>query len=201
MKKIAIFGCIALLCACNSKTNQTGNETIQVPTEKESKEFEEAAEKTAKLLQPESANLSFSIDGNTYSINNETLEVAFFPFTVYKPVDEEEGEMEEESLIWLQGSDVNNKKIKIKFELTLKGKFANGTFTVSEGNIYIDKDDQSRIYSAKKINITISDLVEKKFTDEITGYSLDMNFSGTYSDLGPKGKTYEVSDGSYQLKY
>ena len=58
--------------------------------------------------------------------------------------------MEEESLIWLQGSDVNNKKIKIKFELTLKGKFANGTFTVSEGNIYIDKDDQSRIYSAKK---------------------------------------------------
>jgi hypothetical protein len=51
------------------------------------------------------------------------------------------------------------------------------------------------------MNLNISGLSEKRFHEELSGYSLNMSFSGTIAEYGAKSKSHEIKDGKYILKY
>jgi hypothetical protein len=119
---------------------------------------------------------------------------------MYKPANEEEGEMEESSLIWLKGTDTTN-GINLSFSVNLKEKIANGNFTANEGEVIISKEGKSNYYSVKNISLVVSNLKEKKFNEDLSGYSLDMTFDGTIAEFGARANEYKVKDGRYELKY
>ncbi len=200
-KKLFIFLTITilLLSACNNRQKQS-EENFEAPTKQEMEKFSKAAEKIANILQPELASLVFTLDGTTYRLDTKNVKSSIIPFTHYKPVNEEEGEMEEQSLIWMQGTDVAN-GVDITFSLNLKEKFANGNFTAREGQVIISKEGKNSYYSVKNISLSISNLKEKKFSRELSAYSLNMTFGGTIAEFGARAEEYEIKDGCYDLKY
>lgn len=203
MKTLKLFTPVILILifvsACNNKQKESG-ENIEAPTKKEMKEFTEAAEKMTNLLQPKSASLVFTLDGTTYRLDTKNVETSIIPFAMYKPANEEEGEMEESSLIWLKGTDTTN-GINLSFSFNLKEKIANGNFTANEGEVIISKEGKSNYYSVKNISLVVSNLKEKKFNEDLSGYSLDMTFDGTIAEFGARANEYKVKDGRYELKY
>ncbi|MCI1647466.1 MAG: hypothetical protein LKI39_14245 [Bacteroides sp.] len=190
---------ILLISACNSKQKQK-EQSIDAPTLQEMEKFSKAAEKVANMLQPKSASLIFKLDGTTYKLDTKDIEVSIIPFTMYKPINEEEGETEESSLIWLKGTDATN-GANISFSVNLKKKIDNGFSTANGGEVIISKEDKEQYYGVKKMNLNISNLSEKRFRKELSGYSLDMSFSGTIAEYGAEGKTHEIKDGEYTLRY
>lgn len=195
---ISLTALIFVGCQSKSKTQDQG---ITAPTEEEIDEFTDAAEKMADILTPKSASLSFVMDGVTYAIKTKDVQTTIFPFATYKPVNEEEGDREEQTLIWLQGTDANRPTTVIRFAVVLKRQPANGTYTATDGSLDLKSDGKTIYYTVKKLTVNISGLTKKKFSEEVSGYSLDMTFSGTIADFGPKGKEYSVSEGTYHLQY
>ncbi len=190
----------ALVFLATACTNNKQKQTTEIPTQEDFEEFEEAAEKVSNLMQPKTASLVFILDGTTYQLDTKNVETSIIPFAMYKPANEEEGETEASSLIWLKGTDLIN-DVNISFSVNLKNKIDNGNFMANEGEIIISKKGKDNYYSVKDISLVISNLKEKKFYEELSGYSLDMTFSGTIAEYGAKGKLHEIKDGKYVLRY
>jgi len=200
IETLLFVGIITLLAtACNNKQKQQ-EQGIKAPTQQEIEDFSEDAEKVINMLHPKSASLVFTLDGNIYELNTKSVEVSIIPFAMYKPANKEEGETEESSLIWLNGTDTTN-GVNISFSVSLKEKLANGNFTANKGEVIISKKGKEQYYSVKKINLNISNLSQKRFHEELSGYSLDMSFSGTIAEFGAKGNAHEIKNGKYSLKY
>lgn len=201
VKLVVVFFVVAfVVAACSSNQPKQVEGGIEAPTQLEMAEFSEAAEKVSNMLQPKSASLVFTLDGTTYELNTKSVETSIIPFSMYRPANEEEGESEESSLIWMKGTDVAT-GVNVSFSVGLKEKLANGNFAADEGEIIISKEGKDQYCSVRKMSLNISKVVEKRFHKELSGYSLDMAFSGTVADFGPKGETHEITDGRYSLKY
>jgi len=190
---------VFLIIACSNSQKQS-QQGISAPTQEEMEKFTEAAEKVSAMLQPKTATLVFILDGTTYRLDTKDVKSTIIPFTHYKPANAEEGEAQESSLIWMQGSDIAN-GVEITFSINLNEKFSNGSFTAHGGELILSKESKSNYYSVKNMALNIHNFKEKKFRKELSGYSLEMTFSGTIAGLGPKGETHEIKDGKYILKY
>ena len=190
---------LLLISACNNKQKQS-RESIEAPVKQEMEEFTEAAEKVTNMLQPKSASLVFTLDGTTYRLGTTDVKATIIPFTHYKPANTEEGETQESSLIWMQGTDTAN-RVEITFSVSLNEKFANGNFVANEGEVIISKEGKSNYYKVKSISLIISNLKEKKFRKELSAYSLDMSFGGTIAEFRASGKSHEIKEGKYIIRY
>jgi hypothetical protein len=199
MKTIQILALIAILAFYSCKNNKSTQE-LNAPTQTEIEEFSHAADKVANMLKPKEALLSFVLEGTTYNLQTKDIKTTIIPFTHYKPMNEEEGEMEETSLIWMQGKDAIN-KTEIIFSVSLSEKFANGNFSARDGELTIEKDGKKQYYTVKNIDLVISNFSPKKIHDELNAYSMDMSFSGTLGEFGPDNTEFVISNGKYLLKY
>ena len=203
MKNIRFLTLATLLVfftiACKNSGKQSIN-SIEVPTKQELKEFADAAEKVAGLLQPKTATLIFTLDGTTYRLATTDVKATIIPFAHFKPADAEEGETHGSSLIWMQGTDTDN-KVEIVFSISLDDKFANGNFVANEGKVILSKEGKDNYYSIKNMMLNIHNLKEKKFGTELSAYSLDMTFGGTIAEFGASGKINEIKEGKYNLRY
>lgn len=199
MKTIQILTLIATLAFYSCKNNKSKQE-LNAPTQTEIEEFSHAAEKVANMLKPKEALLSFVLEGTTYTLQTKDIKTTIIPFTHYKPMNEEEGEMEETSLIWMQGKDANNKS-EIIFSVSLSQKFANGTFSAHDGELNIEKDGKKQYYTVKNIDLVISNFSQKEIHNELNAYSMDMSFSGDLGEFGPENTKYSITNGRYSLKY
>ncbi len=197
---IVFFVLALVVVACNSKQNKQVGDEIEAPTQQEMEEFSEAAENVSNMLQPKSASLVFTLDGTTYQLQTKSVKTSIIPFAMYKPANEDEGETEESSLIWMKGTDVAT-GVDISFSVSLKEKLANGNFTADGGEVIMSKEGKEQYYGVRKMNLNIGNLLEKRFHEELSGYSLDMSFSGTIAEYGASGKTHEIDGGKYNLKY
>lgn len=199
MKIVQTIILIAILTIVSCKNN-TSTQKQKAQSENEVQEFTETAEQVANLLQPQKASVSFELDGVTYSLQTKDINPTIIPFTHYKPKNEEEGEMTETSLIWMQGKDANN-QTDLTFSITLYEKFGNGNFSVREGEVAIEKEGKKQYYSIKDLDLNISNFSEKKFNDELSAYSMEVTFRGELGEFGPGKKTYSITNGEYAIKY
>jgi len=201
MKNLIVLILLSIsLFSCKNKSKTNTEQGIEAPTENEVKEFEAAANEMSKLLETKVANLSFDLDGITYQLKTKDVKTTFIPFTSYKPINEEEGEMQEESLIWMQGTDsVNN--AEITFSVSLNQKFGNGSFVSSNGELNITKEGKKDYYTVESMKLNISNFSAKKFNENLSGYSLDMSFEGNVETFGSKTTTTVITNGKYELKY
>lgn len=185
---------IVLMNSCQSNNRKA-------PSQEDVGEFTSAVEKVTNMLQPESASLIFTLDGVRYELDTKNVKPTFIPFTSFRPANEEEGDHEDQSIIWMQGKDKTNNNIEIHFETTLNQKITNGIFTTSNGSITIEKDGKNKYYQIQNLELKISNVSEKQFNEELSAYSLDMAFNGTIETVGSNGKAFEITDGKYEVKY
>jgi hypothetical protein len=188
------------LFACNNEKKQQTAYIMETPTKEEIQEFEKAANALSNMLEPKIAELSFIVNGINYQLHTTDIKATIIPFTHYKPVNEEEGDMQENSLIWLQGTDSKNQST-ISFSINLNEKFNNGDFIAQDGEIIIEKDGKKEFYSVKSIRLTIQNFDEKVFNNELSAYSLLMKFEGELTQFGANRKEFTISNGSYSIKY
>lgn len=188
------------LFACNNEKKQQTAYIMETPTKEDIQEFEKAANALSKMLEPKIAELSFIVNGINYQLHTTDIKATIIPFTHYKPVNEEEGDMQENSLIWLQGTDSKNQST-ISFSINLNEKFKNGDFIAQDGEIIIEKDGKKEFYSVKSIRLTIQNFDEKVFNNELSAYSLLMKFEGELTQFGANRKEFTISNGSYSIKY
>ncbi len=194
------FVTILLISACGGGSNRPDDQTIEAPTSKDMDEFTEAANKVADMLKPKSASLSFDFDGVAYKLDEANLKIGIIPFTMFKPANVEEGEPEEESLIWMQGVDVSN-DVEITFSVSLNQKFDNGAFIAHSGDLIMVNDGVTHQYSVKDLSLKISNLQEKKFNSDLSAYSLDVSFNGTLVKPGARMESVGIESGSYSIRY
>ncbi len=199
IQTLLLIASIALF-SCNNEKKQETQYSIEEPTKEEIKEFEKAANALSQILQPKIAELSFMLNGINYQLQTADIKATIIPFTHYKPINEDEGEMQENSLIWLQGTDTKNEST-ISLSINLNEKFNNGNFIAKDGEIIIDKDGKKEYYSVKIIRLTIQNFDEKVFNDELSAYSLLMQFEGELTQFGANRKEFTISNGSYIIKY
>lgn len=197
---ILTFITTLLVSACGGDSSRPNDQNIDAPTSKEIDEFTEAANKVADMLKPKAASLSFVFNGVHYRLDEANLKVGFIPFTMFKPANMEEGEPEEESLIWMQGIDVSN-DVEITFSVSLNQKFDNGAFQAHRGELVLVKDGATLQYSVKDLWLNISNLQEKKFNSDLSAYSLDISFNGTLAKMGARKEAVKIESGQYSLRY
>lgn len=185
---------IVLMNSCQSNNRKA-------PSQEDVDEFTSAVEKVTNMLQPKSASLIFTLDGVRYELDTKNVKPTFIPFTSFRLANEEEGDHEDQSIIWMQGKDKTNNNIEIHFETTLNQKITNGIFTTSNGSITIEKDGKNKYYQIQNLELKISNVSEKQFNEELSAYSLDMAFNGTIETVGSNGKAFEITDGKYEVKY
>ena len=51
------------------------------------------------------------------------------------------------------------------------------------------------------MTLNIHNLKEKKFRKELSAYSLDMTFGGTIAEFRTSGKSHEIKEGKYIIRY
>jgi len=195
IKKISLaIAILATLWSCNPSESNGSNLEISDPESEEA--FETAGENWSKM-KPQSAELSFEINGKKYELDPSTIEVSIIPFAMYKPLNEEESQAEE-SLIWLKGKNKSDGQA-IFIEMVIPGKLTTGEFAATSGRI--EAYPEFKYMDIKSLQINITSVVPFDFLPELKGYSMEMTFEGTAKEAGPSKPISEIKNGKYLIKY
>lgn len=197
MNKIILFVVISLgvLLSCSDTKSKARDENnIQFDEEQIN-----ALDDKNQSLKSKIAQLSFIIEGKKYEMAEKTEEVNIIPFAMYKPIDEEEGQTNDESLVWMKGKNSENPAQTITAEFTIEGKLTKGNFICKNGRLEAYPD--YKYLDIIEMNLEVIEVQDKTFMPELKGYSVKIKFSGKVKEAGAKGRELNVEQGNINIKY